>query len=157
MLFRDMVYTLREVTSPYCTRYFISFKDGQEVFHNIEVSEELYIEFRKLERINRNLQQFNERHSEYSELTETTLNRRALRLPQNVDELIIEEEQAELLHKTIAVLPEIQRRRFLLYHEYDLNYYQIGAMEYCTPQAVRRSVIIAREKVKAQMKQYLCA
>lgn len=82
---------------------------------------------------------------------------RALRLPKDVDELIIGEEQAELLRKVIAALPEIQRRRFLLYHEYDLNYYQLGAMEHCTPQAVRRSVIIAREKIKAQMKEYLCA
>lgn len=157
MLFRDKVYTLREVTSPHCTRHFISFKDGQEVFHSIEVSEELYIEFRKLERINRNLQQFNERHSEYSELTEATLNRRALRLPKDVDELIIEGEQAEQLRKAIAVLPEIQRRRFLLYHEYDLNYYQIGTMEHCTPQAARRSVVIAREKIKPQMKEYRSA
>ena len=31
-----------------------------------------------------------------------TLNRRALRLPKAVDELIIEEEQAELLRKAIA-------------------------------------------------------
>ena len=52
---------------------------------------------------------------------------------------------------------ERERRRFLLYHEYDLNYYQLGAMEHCTPQAVQRSVIIAREKIKAQMKEYLCA
>lgn len=157
MLFRDKVYTLREVTSPNCTRYFISFKDGQEVFHSIEVSEELYIEFRKLERINRYLQQFNERHNEYSELTEATLNRRALRLPKGVDEIIIEAEQAELLRIAIKALPEIQRRRFLLYHEYNLNYYQIGAMEHCTPQAARRSVIIAREKIKAQMKEYRSA
>ena len=97
------------------------------------------------------------RHREFSEVRDETLNRRALRLPKGVDELIIEEEQAELLRKAIATLPEIQRRRFLLYHEYDLNYYQIGAMEHCTPQAARRSVIIAREKIKAQMKNYLCA
>lgn len=68
----------------------------------------------------------------------------------------MEAELSELLHKTIDSLPEIQRRRFLLYYEYDYNYYEIGAMENCTAQAVRRSVIIARKKAKAQMKQYLC-
>lgn len=82
------------------------------------------------------------------------MNRRTLRLPKNVDELIVEEEQTELLYKTINALPKIQKRRFLLYHEYDFSFYEIGKMEHCTAQAVRRSVIIAREKIKAQMKEY---
>ena len=112
--------------------------------------------FRRLELDNRKLENWDWRHREFSEIYET-LNRRALRLPKNIDELIIEKEQAEVLQKAINALPEIQRRRFLLYHEYDLNYYQIGAMEHCTPQAVRRSVIIAREKINARMKNYLCA
>ena len=73
-----------------------------------------------------------------------------------VDELIIEQERSELLHRIIAALPEIQRRRFLFYYEYDFNYYEIVAMEHCTAQAVRQSVVLAREKIKAQMKKYLC-
>ena len=157
MAYRVKTYTLREETAQSGTRYFISFKDGHGGYHELEVSEQFFIEFRQMERRNRNLLQWDERHREFSEIYDETLNRRALRLPKAVDELIIEEEQAELLRKAIAALPEIQRRRFLLYHEYDLNYYQIGAMEHCTPQAVRRSVIIAREKIKAQMKNYLCA
>ena len=123
----------------------------------MNVSYDFYMAFRRLELDNRKLENWDWRHREFSEIYDETLNRRALRLPKDVDELIIEEEQAELLRKAIAALPEIQRRRFLLYHEYNLNYYQIGAMEHCTPQAVRRSVIIAREKIKAQMKKYLCA
>lgn len=45
--------------------------------------------------------------------------------------------------------------RGFLFYKINLNYYEIGAIEHCTPQAVRRSVIIAREKIKAQMKDYL--
>ena len=88
---------------------------------------------------------------------EETLNWRAVKQPKSIEEVILEEERAELLQRAIHTLPEIQRRRFLLYYEYDLNYYQIGVMEHCTPQAARRSVIIAREKIKAQMKNYLAA
>lgn len=139
------------------TSYHISFRDGQRKIQDLCVSYDFYMAFRRLELDNRKLENWDWRHREFSEIYDETLNRRALRLPKAVDELIIEEEQAELLRKAIAALPEIQRRRFLLYHEYDLNYYQIGAMEHCTPQAVRRSVIIAREKIKAQMKKYLCA
>ncbi len=157
MTFRDKVYTLREENARSVTKYFISFTDGQGVFHNLEISGTLYIEFRQLERTNRNLQQSDERHREYSELTEVTLNKRARVTPKSVDEFIIEAERSELLQQAIANLPDIQRRRFLLYYEYDYNYYEIGAMEHCTPQSARQSVVRAREKIKAQMEKYLCA
>ena len=70
---------------------------------------------------------------------------------------IIEKEQAELLYKLIVALPETQRRRFLLYYEYDYNYSEIGAMEHCNSTAVYQSIVRAREKIKTQMKNYLCA
>lgn len=157
MWYRSRTYILREKVTEDGTKYFICFKDGQGIFYELNVSYDFYMAIRRLELDNRKLENWDLRHREFSEIYDETLNRRALRLPKDVDELIIEEEQAELLYKAIAALPEIQRRRFLLYHEYDLNYYQIGAMEHCIPQAVRRSVIIAREKIKAQMKNYLCA
>ena len=157
MWYRRRTYILWEEVTENGTRYFISFKDGQGISYELNVSYDFYMAFRRLELDNRKSENWDWRHREFSEIYDGTLNRRALRLPKAIDELIIEEEQAELLRKAIAALPEIQRRRFLLYHEYDLNYYQIGAMEHCTPQAVRRSVIIAREKIKAQMKEYLCA
>ena len=77
-------------------------------------------------------------------------------MPKSLDECMIEEERNETLRKAVESLPEIQRRRFLLYYEYDFNYYDIAAMEHCTAQAVRRSVVLAREKIKVQMKKYLC-
>lgn len=158
MTFMDRVYTLREEScADGVMKYFISFKDSTGVFQNLNVSEELYFAFRELERKNRNLQQSDQRHKEFNEVYDKTLNRRARYIPKSVEEIIIETECSELLYKAINSLPEIQRRRFLIYYEYDYNYYEIAAMENCTAQAVRRSVIIAREKVKAQMKQYLCA
>ena len=68
---------------------------------------------------------------------------------------MIEEERNELLSKAVDQLPEIQRRRFLLYYEYDFNFYQIAGMEHCTASAVQKSVSVAREKVKAEMRKYL--
>lgn len=156
MTFRDKVYTLREENARSVTKYFISFTDGQGTFHDLEVSDTLYIEFKQLERTNRNLQQSDERHREYSELTEETLNRRARFTPKSVDEFILEAERSEFFQQVIANLPDIQRRRFILYYKCDCTFYEIGAMENCTAQAARRSVIIAKEKVKAQMEQYFC-
>lgn len=157
MAYRVKAYTLREEVTENGTSYFISFKDGQGDFHELNVSYDFYMAFQRLELDNPKIDNWDCRHREYSEVWDETLNRRALRLPKSIDELIIEAEQSELLHKAISVLPEIQKRRFLLYYEYDFNYYEIGAMEHCTAQAVRRSVIIAREKIKVQMNSYLYA
>ena len=155
MTFMDKVYTLRtEVRGEGETAYFISFTDGQGEFYDLEVSEEFYVEFRQLERKNRNLQQSDWRHQEASELWEGTLYKRAFRVPKSVEELIFDAEQREILHKAIASLPEIQRRRFLLYHEYDFTYSAIGAMEHCRVQSIRQSVLRAREKVKAEIEKY---
>ena len=59
----------------------------------------------------------------------------------------------ELLCKAVDRLPEIQRRRFLLYYEYEFNFYQIAAMEHCTASAIQKSVAIAKEKVKAEIEE----
>lgn len=157
MAYRTRAYMLREEATTGGMIYFIGFKDGQGDFHELNVSYDFYRAFRRLELDNRKLENWDWRHREFSDVWDETLNRRALRLPKSVDELIIEAERSELLHRFISALPEIQKRRFLLYYEYDFNYYEIGAMEHCTAQAVRRSVIIAREKIKAQISNYLCA
>lgn len=156
MWYRRKTYILREEVTENGTIYHISFRDGQGKFQELCVPYDFYMAFRRLELDNRRLENWDWRHREFSEIYDETLNRRALSLPKDVDELIIEEEQAELLYKAIAALPEIQRRRFLLYYEYEYNYYEIAAMEHCTASSVGQSITRAKEKVKAQMKKYLC-
>ena len=137
MAYRKKAYTLKEEITKNGTRYFIGFKDRQGNCHELEVSKQFFIEFRQIEGRNGKLQQWDER-----------LNRRALRLPKSLDELLMDKERDKLLYRLIDELPEIQKRRFLLYYDYDLNYYQIGAMEHCNASAARNSVVIAREKTK---------
>ena len=155
MAYGAKTYTLKEEAAKGGTKYSISFKDGQGESHELEVSEQLFLEFRQMERRNRNLQQWNQRHREFNEVWDETLYRRALRVPKTLDERMIEKERNELFYKAVARLPEIQRRRFLLYYEYDFNFYQIGEMEHCTASAVQKSVSVAREKVKAEIRKYL--
>ena len=81
MAYGAKAYTLREESTESGKRYFISFNDGQGEHHEIEVSEKLFLEFRQMERRNRNLQQRNQRHREFNEVWDETLYRRALRVP----------------------------------------------------------------------------
>ena len=157
MAYRKKAYTLKEEIREDGIRYSIGFKDGQGDYHELEVSPAFYAEFRRLELNNRKLENWDWRHREFCEVWDETLNRRALRLPKNMDEQLIDKERDALLYRLIDELPETQRRRFLLYYEYDFNYYQIGAIEHCTASSARSSVVIAREKIKAQMKKYLAA
>ena len=114
MAYGAKTYTLREESTESGKRYFISFKDGQGEHHEIEVSEKLFLEFRQMERRNRNLQQWNQRHREFNEVWDETLYRQAIRVPKTLDERMIEKERNEIFAKAVAQLPEIQRRHYIL-------------------------------------------
>ena len=157
MAYRTKAYTLREEVTESNTRYFISFKDGQGDFHELEVSHAFYMEFRRLELNNRKIQNWDQRHREFNEVWEETLQRRALRLPKSLDELLLDAERDELLYRTIDALPETQKRRFLLHYEDGYTYPVIGRMEGCSARAAQQSAALARDKIKAQMKEYFCA
>ena len=109
-------YWLREVMTEGGTSYYISFRDGQGKIQELCVPYDFYMAFRKLELDERKLENWDYRHREFSEIMEETLNWRALQLPKSIEEHVLAEERAELLQRAIHMLPEIQRRRFLLYH-----------------------------------------
>ena len=58
------------------------------------------------------------------------------------------------LHRAISELPEIQKRRLILYYFQGLTYEQIAEMESCTKRAVKFSVDIAVEKLKKFFKNF---
>ncbi|WP_071442548.1 RNA polymerase sigma factor [Traorella massiliensis] len=150
-------YWLREVVTEEGTSYHISFRDGQGKIQKLCVSYDFYMAFRRLELDERKIEGWDYRHREFSEIMEETLNWRAVRQPKSIEEVILEEERAELLQKIIRNLPEMQRRRFLLHYEYEMTYKEIGKIEHCSQQSVGRAVTAAREKIKAEMKKYLNA
>lgn len=141
-------YTLRTEEVEGFTRYYVSFMDGQAVLRETEVSRPVYLEFCRFIKHERNLRRWDERHTEQSELTDETLHNRTLHLPKSVEEAVFDSQRNEWLHKAIAVLPEIQRRRFILHHEFGLTYKQIAEMEGCSTRAIEYSVSIAKEKIK---------
>lgn len=95
----------------------------------MEVSYEVYTQFCRFVKCERNLRRSDERHLEQSELTEETLCRRALHKPKPVDEAVNDKIRSEQFDRAIMELPEAQRRRFMLYFDYGLTYEQIGKIE----------------------------
>ena len=129
-------------------RYFLSFKDGQGVQHEIELDESLYNLFDRFEL--EDISYFNEasRHYEPSELTEQTLHDRMFLPVETVEEMVLRSAENERLYRAISNPPEVHRRRSLLYYFGDLTYEQIAAEEGCTFQAIGKSIAAAEKNLK---------
>ena len=141
-------YALRTEIVEGITRYFVTFTDGQAVQRETEVSRPVYIEFLRFVRIERNLRRWDERHTEQSSLTDETLYERAIHQPKSLEETVFDSLRNERLRQAIQQLPEIQRRRFVLHHEFGLTYEQIAEMEGCTFQAVAKTIAVAETNIK---------
>ena len=127
---------------------FLLFKDGQGVQHHFEIEQRLFSAFDGFELEDISYLNIVDRHIEQSELTDASLNERATRKAESVEEAVIRKLRNERLHTSIAVLPETQRRRLVLYYFLDLTYEQIAEMEGCKYQAIQQSVSEALKKLK---------
>ena len=130
-------------------RFYLSFRDGMGVLHEMEIDGELYELLNAFEL--EDLSYLNEwdRHIEQSELSEETLEQRMRRTPCSVEETVYRAIQYEQLHQAIDQLPKTQRRRLLLYYFYDFTYEKIAEIEGCTIMPVKRSIDRALEKIKS--------
>ena len=147
-------YTLHTEIVEGITHYYISFADGQAIHRKIEVSRPVYLEFLRFVKTERNLRRWDERHKEQSELTDETLYNRALHPPKSVEDTTFDSLRNEQLRLAIQELPEIQRRRFILHHEFGLTYEQIAEMEGCSNVAVKYTIDKAKTAIAKKIKNF---
>ena len=145
-------YTLRTEIIEGIAHYYCSFVDGQAIHRETEVSRPVYLEFLRFIKAERNLRRWDERHKEQSDLTDEELHNRALYPQKGVEETAFDSLQNETLRLAIQGVPEIQRRRFVLHHEFGLTYEQIAKIEGSKRQPVTRSVERAEEKIREAIK-----
>ena len=145
-------YSLRKEVVGGLTYYYVSFIDAQGALQETKISRQVYLEFARFVKRERNLRRSDERHIEQSELTENMLNNRAKITLPSTEETAIENMRDAFIQKAIAALPEIQRRRFTLYYESEYTYEQIAEMEGCTKRAIKFSVDRAKEKIIEEIK-----
>lgn len=128
--------------------YYISFSDGQGVQHKEKIGQDIYELFDRFEL--EDISQLNiiSRYYEHSELTEGTLNQRAVSQPEPMEDYVYRKMMCDQLHTAISELPPMQRRRILLYYFGGYTFEQIAEMEGCTKRAVKFSVDIAIKKLR---------
>ena len=135
-------------------RHWLTFSDGQSDQHHFEVSAAVFALFDSFELDDLSYLNEVDRHYEQSELTEASLYDRAVNRPATVEESALQSMEYAQLHRAISELPEIQKRRLILYYFQGLTYEQIAGMEGCTKRAVKFSVDIAVEKLKKFFKNF---
>ena len=148
------IYTFYEKHIGEETKYYASFRDGQGVWQESEVSPEVFKEMQNLMRRERNYIRSDERHLERLELSEGMKHKRALHSETSLEEQILSKLRMEELRIGIDELPSIQRRRFLMRYEMDMTCEQIARIEGCTSRAVQHSVEAARKKIQKKLKRF---
>ena len=128
--------------------YYISFTDGQGVFHKQEISLELYAAFNSFELDDISWINEASRHLTEADAGEEPLGHRIAAPSEPVEDHVYRRIMYQELHKAIAQLPEIQRRRVLLYYFGGYTYEQIAQMEGCKYPAIIKSVSAAERNIK---------
>lgn len=128
--------------------YYIAFTDGQGTFHKQEISMEIYAAFNGFELDDISLMNEISRHLTEADAVEEPLGHRIADPSEPVEDHVYRRIMYQELHKAISQLPEIQRRRVLLYYFGGYTYEQIAEMEGCRHPAVIKSIAAAKENIK---------
>lgn len=145
-------YTLHEEVVAGFTHYYVSFVGVTGDVQETEVSRIVYLEFLRFVRRERTLRRRDERHMEQSRLPPEILFEQTLKQPKSVEESVFDRLRDGEMREILATLSKVQRRRLLLYHEYGLTYEKVAEIEGCTKMAVKFSVDLAEQKIRAKIK-----
>lgn len=133
-------------------KYYVVFKDGNNVLQEISITKEVYDAFDKFEL--EDISQIHKirKHIEHNEVYEETLYQRSaiesISVEDEVSTKIINEE----LKSAINELNEIQKRRIIKYYFYDKTYEKIAKEENCSKVAVKYSIDTAIENISKKIK-----
>ena len=128
--------------------YYLSFVDCIGVERCVEINKPLFDAFDRFELEDISFMHKVDKHYERTEQTEASLNKRAVKPQESVEEIVSQRMETDRLHQAIAQLPEKQRRRLVLYYFGEFTYEQIAEMEGCTISPVKRSIEKAIENLK---------
>lgn len=129
-------------------KFFIRFKDGENTIKYIEINDTIYYEFNKFELDDKSQMNKYDRHIEHSQVTEITLNKRAIQQEISVEETVMSNYEKEKIHNAILKLPEIQKRRIKMYFFDELTQKEIANKEGTSIRAIQYSMKIALKNLK---------
>ena len=128
--------------------YFIEFKDGSGAEHCLEIEKPLFELFDQFELDD--LLRLNEvdRHLDMRELSKVPAEESEEISKQSAELTALRNLESEALHSAILRLPEIQRRRLILYFYGGMTQEQIADVEKCGQARVFKSITSALNNLK---------
>ncbi len=128
--------------------YFIQFKDGGGTEHCLEIEKPLFELFDQFELDD--LTRLNEldRHLDDRELSTVPADESEEIRKQSAELAALRKMESEALHSAILRLPEVQRRRLILFYYGVLTHQQISDMEGCVRAVVTKSIHKALHNLK---------
>ena len=114
----------------------------------IEIPKKIFEQLDEFEKEDARQIQERKRHYEQNTVTEITLNKRAFDRPEDIDEIVIKNIYSKKLEQALKTLTKEQRRRILLYYDYQLTMEEIAKVESCSKQSVQESIEWGIKKLK---------
>lgn len=119
--------------------YKVAFLDSKNIIQIIEVDADVFDALDCFELDDLALLNEYDRHIDRFDIDETPYKKYSNK-PQSLEEEILQNMLYNELKLEISKLPEIQRRRLVLYFFNDLTLQEIAIIDNCTPQAVKKSL-----------------
>lgn len=126
--------------------YKVAFLDSKNIIQIIEVDADVFDALDCFELDDLALLNEYDRHIDHFDIDETPYKKYSNK-PQSLEEEILQNMLYNELKLAISKLPEIQRRRLVLYFFNDLTLQEIAIIDNCTPQAVKKSLDSSLKKL----------
>ena len=133
--------------------YGITFNNDSKII-DTAINKEIFDEFDEFEKEDARQIQKASRNNELNIVTEQTLNKRTLNKAENIEEIVIKKIYSEKLNKALKKLTEKQRKRILLYYNYQLTLEKIARLDGCSRQSVYESIKWGIKKLKKYLKNF---
>ena len=132
--------------------YYISFTDGQGVYHKQEITLELYSAFNRFELDDISWINEKNRHVSGRTCSEGLLECEIIDSSESLEEYVHTKILHQKVREAIEQLSEIQRRRVKLYYFEGYTYEQIAQIEGCTHPAIMKSIKVAEQHIRDLLK-----
>ena len=127
--------------------YKVAFLDSKNMIQVIEINADIFDALDSFELADLSELNEHDRHRDYSVLEETPY-KKYFNKGLSLEEEVLQNMLYNELKLEIAKLPEIQRRRLVLYFFNDLTLQEIAIIDNCSPRAVKDSIDISINKLK---------
>ena len=120
--------------------FYISFYNHEGEQHHLEIEKALFDALDKFELEDLSFLNEMDNHYEQSELSTESLYLRAATPPDMLEDVVFQKIEEEQLHIAISKLPEVQRKRLILYYFSGCTYEEIAKQEGCSKIAIKKSI-----------------